>query len=268
MPAGARAGRTIRLPHAVDGERDVRVPETFFLLATMNTADRSIQNMDLAVRRRFAFVAVPPSRQVVEENAPPASLAFFDRLADVFVEHAPDDALDLMPGHAYFLAKDEHELRARFAHELLPLIDGQFFYHLGGSITLSQRLRLSVSVPLLIYSQGGEGRLAEGDGRTPDSRNQLVRALLDAYGGLAGGNSAAVMFREGSTVISPGRGWVGATASHYQRYAYHHVVTGLTPNDSKTYRLGAVTNAGGPFELSYGTGFGPIVLEAWDVEVV
>jgi 5-methylcytosine-specific restriction protein B len=120
---GGPGGRLIRLPHPVDGERDVRVPETFFLLATMNTADRSIQNMDLAVRRRFAFVTVPPSRQVVEENAPPASLAFFDRLADVFVEHAPDDALDLIPGHAYFLAKDEPELRARFAHELLPLID-------------------------------------------------------------------------------------------------------------------------------------------------
>jgi OmpA-OmpF porin, OOP family len=45
--------------------------------------------------------------------------------------------------------------------ELLPLIDGQFFYHLGASLTFAQRLRLSVSVPLLVYTQGGEGRLAE-----------------------------------------------------------------------------------------------------------
>ncbi len=68
-------------------------------------------------------MTIPPSRQVVEENATPASLAFFDRLADVFVEHAPDDALDLMPGHAYFIAKSDDELRSRFAYELLPLID-------------------------------------------------------------------------------------------------------------------------------------------------
>lgn len=47
----------------------------------------------------------------------------FDRLTDVFVEHAPDDALDLMPGHAYFLAKDEAELRQRFRYELIPLLD-------------------------------------------------------------------------------------------------------------------------------------------------
>jgi 5-methylcytosine-specific restriction enzyme B len=105
---GGPGARTIRLPHPVGGEHDVRVPENFFMVATMNTADRSIQNMDL---------------EVVEQNAPAASLEFFDRLAGIFVEHAPDDALDLMPGHAYFLAKDEPELRARFAHELLPLID-------------------------------------------------------------------------------------------------------------------------------------------------
>jgi 5-methylcytosine-specific restriction enzyme B len=129
---GGEGGRTIRLPHPVDGEREVRVPENFFMIATMNTADRSIQNMDLAVRRRFAFVTVPPNRQVVEENAPPASLAFFDRLADVFVEHAPDDALDLMPGHAYFIAKSDDELRSRFTYELLPLIDEYLRQGLAG----------------------------------------------------------------------------------------------------------------------------------------
>jgi OOP family OmpA-OmpF porin len=45
--------------------------------------------------------------------------------------------------------------------ELVPLVDGQFFYHLQGSLTLAQRLRLSLSVPLLVYTQGGQGLLAE-----------------------------------------------------------------------------------------------------------
>lgn len=45
--------------------------------------------------------------------------------------------------------------------ELVPLIDGQFFYHLEASLVLSQRLRLSASLPLLVYTQGGEGRLAQ-----------------------------------------------------------------------------------------------------------
>ena len=120
---GGKTGRTICLPHPIDGNSELRIPENFFLLATMNTADRSIQNIDLAVRRRFAFMTIPPSRRVVAENAPDIACAFFDRLNDVFVEHAPDDALDLMPGHAYFIASGEAELKTRFKYELLPLID-------------------------------------------------------------------------------------------------------------------------------------------------
>jgi hypothetical protein len=53
----------------------------------------------------------------------PEALDVFDRLQDVFVEHAPDDALVLLPGHSNSLAKDETVLRQRFKYELLPLID-------------------------------------------------------------------------------------------------------------------------------------------------
>src|SRR5438477_3465010 len=48
--------RRITLPHAVDGRLEFSIPENLYVLATMNTADRSIQAMDLAIRRRFAFV--------------------------------------------------------------------------------------------------------------------------------------------------------------------------------------------------------------------
>jgi 5-methylcytosine-specific restriction protein B len=41
----------------------------------------------------------------------------------VFVEHAPGDALQLMPGHAYFLVKNEDELRDRLRFEIIPLLD-------------------------------------------------------------------------------------------------------------------------------------------------
>jgi OmpA-OmpF porin, OOP family len=46
-------------------------------------------------------------------------------------------------------------------NELVPVIDGQFFYHVEAALVLAQRLRLSASVPLLVYTQGGEARLAE-----------------------------------------------------------------------------------------------------------
>ena len=35
----------------------------------------------------------------------------------------PNEALQLLPGHAYFLAQSETLLRERFRHELMPLLD-------------------------------------------------------------------------------------------------------------------------------------------------
>jgi 5-methylcytosine-specific restriction protein B len=120
---GGERAREIRLPHAANGSPTLALPDNLHVLATMNTADRSIASMDLAVRRRFAFVTMPPDRSVVAGQSLPLATEVFDRLTDVFVEHAPDDALDLLPGHAYFLAPDEPSLRQRFRYELLPLLD-------------------------------------------------------------------------------------------------------------------------------------------------
>jgi 5-methylcytosine-specific restriction protein B len=120
---GGERARHVRLPHPVFGESELSLPTNLYVLATMNTADRSIASMDLAVRRRFAFVTLPPDRAAVAQRDVAAATAAFDQVAEVFVEHAPGDALHLMPGHAYFLVKDERELRDRLRYEVIPLLD-------------------------------------------------------------------------------------------------------------------------------------------------
>jgi 5-methylcytosine-specific restriction protein B len=121
---GGPNARVVQLPHAVNGEGTFKFPKNLYVLATMNTADRSIATIDLAIRRRFAFVTMMPSREVVaQQETLPLATAVFDRLSDLFIEHAPDDALDLLPGHSYFLAATDAELRERFRYELLPLLD-------------------------------------------------------------------------------------------------------------------------------------------------
>lgn len=120
---GGENARTVTLPHAYNGGSTFQLPENLYVLATMNTADRSIAHIDLAVRRRFAFVSMHPDRTVVAKHAPRGALEIFDQVADVFVEHAPADSLDLMPGHAYYLAGSEAELRDRLRYDLLPLLD-------------------------------------------------------------------------------------------------------------------------------------------------
>ena len=64
-----------------------------------------------------------PDRTVVLSHAPAIAVDFFDRLADVFVQHASDDMLDLLPGHSYYLAANEPELKMRMRYDLLPLLD-------------------------------------------------------------------------------------------------------------------------------------------------
>jgi 5-methylcytosine-specific restriction enzyme B len=68
-------------------------------------------------------VNLHPDRAVVALRAPPLAVRVFDMIADAFVEHAPEGALDLMPGHAYFLARSQAELVERIRFELIPLLD-------------------------------------------------------------------------------------------------------------------------------------------------
>jgi 5-methylcytosine-specific restriction protein B len=116
-------GRVVRLPQQLDdGIESLSIPENLFVLGTMNSADRSIAILDLAVRRRFAFVDVWPDLDVVRQQGIEFATDAFGKLQNIFAQFAPDDALVLLPGHAYFLAKDEAQLARRLRFELIPLL--------------------------------------------------------------------------------------------------------------------------------------------------
>jgi len=119
----AGRGREVVLPQPLpDGTNTLRIPDGLHILGTMNSADRSIAILDLAVRRRFAFVDVWPDLAVVEKQGLALATRAFSRLLDIFVQFAPSDSLVLMPGHAYFLADSEAELENRMLYELMPLL--------------------------------------------------------------------------------------------------------------------------------------------------
>ncbi|MCF0185645.1 MAG: AAA family ATPase [Bacteroidaceae bacterium] len=103
------------------GEREIlEIPKNLHVIATMNTADRSIAVVDFALRRRFAWYTMKP--ECFSTGVIPAGKDLFEEVAAIFEKHASDDELNLQPGGSYFMADSEEELKQKIEYELMPLI--------------------------------------------------------------------------------------------------------------------------------------------------
>jgi len=98
-----------------------RIPPNYYVICTMNTADRSLAVVDFALRRRFAWYTLKPHK-----ISPPNNKRFFEedfsRFNSIFNWYASSEELSLQPGQAYFIADNEERMKDRVKYELLPLI--------------------------------------------------------------------------------------------------------------------------------------------------
>ncbi|MEO0641584.1 MAG: AAA family ATPase, partial [Bacteroidota bacterium] len=118
-----------------DSGNKIVLPPNLYIIGTMNTADRSVGQIDYAIRRRFAFIPILPDEQVIktvlQENAAPA-LELFHQVQGLFRLHESDQetsylspdfmAEDVMIGHSYFLEANEEKLRNRLTYEVIPIL--------------------------------------------------------------------------------------------------------------------------------------------------
>lgn len=123
--------RTVTLPHCPEDFGDkLQLSPNLMVLGTRNTADRSIARIDLAIRRRFAFVEMWPQLSVVRNESDAMAISAFEDVLRTFAEYADDDGLRLTPGHAYFLdprpdlgeANRSQRIIRRLRLELVPLL--------------------------------------------------------------------------------------------------------------------------------------------------
>lgn len=111
------------IPFQVASGEEMSVPKNLFLIGTMNPWDRGVDELDMALERRFAQVDLWPSASVLEAllvrgNAPAplltAIISFFDELQRKEVD-------EVHLGHAYFLqCLDNESTKASWRLRILP----------------------------------------------------------------------------------------------------------------------------------------------------
>lgn len=126
IEAGKR-GKQVLLP--LSG-RVFSVPENVYIVGTMNTADRSIALLDVALRRRFGFIELLPDCSLLEgvsiEGLPLA--LWLEELNRRIREYIGRDARNLQIGHAYFMdngrvISEFDKLRRVLQEDVMPLLE-------------------------------------------------------------------------------------------------------------------------------------------------
>ncbi len=117
--------RSIAVPYDFGGAIKTKLvmPKNLHVLGTMNSADRSIAIVDVAIRRRFAFVKLWPQMDVVLANSGNIMQEAFKKTTAIFIENASDDSFSLVPGHSYYLGKDDTKAPRLLNVHLLPLLE-------------------------------------------------------------------------------------------------------------------------------------------------
>ncbi|WP_238164585.1 AAA family ATPase [Kribbella pittospori] len=127
-----------------DGKERFKLPENLFIIGTMNTADRSIALLDVAMRRRFVFLGMETSEPALqgvlprwcEANGLPVALAKLrERINATMRGHGLEAALEFGP--SYFMRpslRDPVVLKRLWRRDLLPMLRE---HHYGDDIALS-----------------------------------------------------------------------------------------------------------------------------------
>jgi 5-methylcytosine-specific restriction protein B len=118
-------GESVRAPYVVNGSALLTVGSNFYLLATMNTADRSIALIDYAIRRRFDFIDLPPDRKVLEAHLERADLnEYASRILELYdtISGLFSTQRDFAVGHTYFMGESTGDIARRIIFQVLPLL--------------------------------------------------------------------------------------------------------------------------------------------------
>lgn len=115
------------------------VPSNLHIIGTMNTADRSVEALDAALRRRFSFVEMQPNPILIATDGKlKGENGFLGNIELPLVLNTINKRIeklldkDHQIGHSYFMSvSNTHELKAVFQNKIIPLLQEYFFGDYG-----------------------------------------------------------------------------------------------------------------------------------------
>ncbi|RLU00447.1 MAG: restriction endonuclease [Ketobacter sp.] len=126
---GGADEKSVILPYS---KEPFSVPANLYVIGTMNTADKSLVQLDLALRRRFEFTEVMPESQLLDDvEVHGVSIGQLLEVINGRIEVLLDR--DYLIGHSYFLPLKqpgihlEATLASIFRNKLIPMLQEYFF---------------------------------------------------------------------------------------------------------------------------------------------
>ena len=141
------------------------VPDNLYIIGTMNTADRSIAQLDTALRRRFEFIEMMPDSKYISDNIEGVDC---QKLLDAMNKRIRFLlSREHQIGHTYFMGvKNMDQLVKKFQNSVIPLLQ-EYFYDNWEKIDL--------------VLNGKEKGFIEKIGVPEDLRKSLVYDIREVY---------------------------------------------------------------------------------------
>ena len=105
----------VKLPYS---KKSFSIPKNLFIIATMNSTDKSIALIDIALRRRFTFLKLEPNLELIEWEKARELLKKLNESLDS----------ERVIGHSYFMdVTNQEDLEFVLRYKITPLLE-EYFY--------------------------------------------------------------------------------------------------------------------------------------------
>lgn len=127
---------SVTLPYS---KESFSVPSNLYIIATMNSTDKSIATIDIALRRRFTFLKMKPNLTLVKNQ----DAKKFMKELNIYIEEKLGE--DYKLGHSYFMnIQNNDDLEFVKEYKIKPLLEEYFYSENKNANEILQEVEKSI----------------------------------------------------------------------------------------------------------------------------